>query len=200
MAHPRTAIRYYAWNLLKDGVSLVNGRVFLNRANPILVQELPAINVFFDSEENEVIDGDRYVPHKYERTMNLGIDIFAEQPSDPSGTLRIEDTLDSIARQVEDEFCKDIFFQKRLDGYDGNIGDPGLLAGHRLLSTIPAQVEIDSDRVIATQSITFGLIYTDDAIREPKGDIFESYLVKINRVGWTDETIDPTLIRAEGDF
>ena len=199
MIHPRTAIRAYAWSILKDNVD-VNERVFLNRPNPLLLEELPAITIYFNSESVEIAEGDRHIVQQYERKLNLVIDVLMEQPTDPDQFQRVEDELDLLARQVEREFHKDIFFNKQIEGYTGLGYDPGLLTGLRLLSTIPDSIESNSDRVIACQSLTFELCYLDDAFLEEKGGIFESYLMQINRVGWDEDTVDPTLIEAEGDF
>lgn len=199
MIHPRTAIRTYAWDMLKAEVTDVNGKVFLNRPNPMLLDELPCINVYFNSEANEVTEGDLYVPHLYDRSLNITIDILREQPIDPDSQRRVEDELDHTAREVERAFAIDNFFQMRLPGYTDR-NDPGLLAGSRLLNTTPDTINLDNDRVIACQSLVFDLTYLDEAFIMKKSDVIDSYMAKFNRVGWDDETIDPTLIEAEGSF
>ena len=199
MIHPRTAIRVYAWDMLKAAID-VGGKVYLNRPNPVLTYDCPFATIYFSTETTEVKEGDRYVPQLYERKLGLVIDVCDEQPVDPDKLQRVEDRLDLLARQVEREFSKDIFFQRRLDGYSNEITDPGLIAGLRLVSTIPDSLQLNNDRVLATQSLTFEITYTDEAFVEKKGGIFESYLMQINRVGWDGSTVDPTLIEAQGEF
>ena len=185
--------------MLRDA-DIVGAKVFKNRPNGFHPDELPAINIYFGEENADVIEGDRYVPQMYERSYNITVDIFGEQPVNPNTNtaIDIEDVLDSLARSVEFEIATDMFFQKRLPGYE-DFSSAGLLAGSRLMSTIPDSIELDSERKIAVQSVSFMLTYNDEAFFEEKSSIIESYLVKFNRVDYDDDTVDPTLIEASGD-
>lgn len=197
MTHPRTVIRNYAKAALEDKVD-VDGRVFLNRPSSLLLSELPALVVYFTNEIAEINQGDQYVPQAYERILSLTVDVLAESNEIDED---VETVLDSLAKQVETCFFNDIFFSKRLPGYNGNITDDGLLAGSRLINTMPEDLsDENSETIIACQSIVFELVYLDQAFTDSYLDDFDEYDVKFNRVGWDEDTIDPTLIEADGEI
>lgn len=193
-------IRAYAWDLIKDEIKAVKDRVFLSRPNPVLLEELPCINIYFSDETAEISEGDRYIVQQYERKLTLAFDCIFEQPNDPEGLMRVEDDLDECGNQIERALFDDIFFEKRIPGYNPNARtNPGMLAGLRLLSVTPNELEI-SDRVLAFQTLVFELTYVMDAFIEHRYKTFEEYYMSINRVGWTPTTVDPVLIAAEGEF
>jgi hypothetical protein len=184
--------------MIKDALGIDN--VFQVRPNSLSYTQLPAVCVYFASENLEVSEGDRYIPDQYDRNLLLAVDIFAEQPNDPDSVVRVEDELDSIGRVIEQAFFDDYFFTKRLSTYTGGNADPGLLARTLLRSVTPYQTEGGSDRVISGQVQQWELAYIDDALVEKKAEFIKSYLMEIKRVGWDDQTVDSTLIAAEGDF
>lgn len=199
IVHPRTVIRAYAWDLLKDAVD-VGGRVYLSEPNPIIFDRLPVVAIYFLNEPIEISAGDRYIAREYERKLNLAIDIIAEQQVDPDGALKVENLLDGLGRQVELAMFNDNFFWKRLTTYTGENSDPGLLQSSILVNTTPHAVKTDSEKILAAQRLDFELTYLDNVFVEHKADIIESYMMEIRRVGWDESTVDPVLIAAEGDF
>ena len=54
------------------------------------------------------------------------------------------------------------------------------------------------DRLLSGQTTTFQIKYFDTCFEEERSKYFEYYSILINRVGWDSETVDPTLIGAEG--
>lgn len=176
----------------------VGGRVFQSRPNDLVIEQLPAVCVYFDTEPVNVSEGGNYIPHAYERALQMTIDVIAEQPNDPDNLDRAEDILDSLARSAEVAIGNDYRFQARLDGYNNNLSDAGLLMGSRLTNVEAVQVDT-ADRTIVIQSLSYELLYEDHAFEPERMRAFESYLIKINRVGWDGDTVDPTLIGAEGD-
>lgn len=197
MIHPRTAIRAYAWDMLKDKMD-VGGRVFLNRPNPYTIKELPAVCVYFETELSVLSEGDKYIPQAYERQLNLTVDVMKEAPTDPDGDIRVEGELDKLSRQAERAFGNDVFFMERLPGFDGTwTSNDGLIAGCSQISSEMGLMEI-GDRLLSGQTTTFQIIYFDTCFEETRSKYFEYYSILINRVGWDSETVDPTLIGAEG--
>lgn len=199
MIHPRTAIRAYAWNRIKNAVN-IGDRVYLSRPHPVYFLDMPAIAVYFSQEPADIISGDRFVPQEYERRLQLTVEIMDEQPTDPTGSLRVEDRLDLLGRKIERAFYDDVFFQRDLPGYTGEIDDDGLISGLRMLGVSPDNVEIGSERIIAIQRLDFEMPYADDAFVEHKNELLESYMLEIRKVGWDDYTIDPIRIAADSDY
>lgn len=199
MKHPRTAIRYYAYETIKDAVKM-GDRVYMSRPYPIYFMELPAIAIYFSGEQIDIMAGDRYIPQEYERRLNLTIELIDTQPTDPDKSLLVEDQLDLRARKIERAFYDDVFFQKRLSSYTGSIDDPGLIAGVRLLSCTPGDIDLNGEFVVAVQKLEVEISWADYGFVEKKMEAFDSYLMQINRVGWDEQTVDPVLIAAEGDL
>jgi hypothetical protein len=196
--HPRTAILYYAWDLLKSAVD-VGDRVYLHRVRGLDVCDLPAVCLGFESEENDVHSGSAQGPTSYLRTLSLYVDVFAENPIDPSKTFRVEDRLGSFSRQVELAFFNDLFFSKRLSTNTNSLSDPGLVSGLVLGSVRLFDVEM-ANRDIVCQRTNFSVSYLDEIYADNKYGFFESYLAEIRKPDWDAETVDPILISAEGDI
>lgn len=196
--HPRTAILYYAWDLLKDALD-VGGRVYLHRSNNLDVYELPAVCMFFTGESVSPFSGSVQIPDEYLRSASINVDVFAENPNDPEKVFRVEELLNSLARQAEFAFFNDVFFSKRLSTNTNSLSDPGLLSGISLTAVEPFEMET-TERILACQRLTFDLSYLDPIFDEKKAAIFDSYLVEIRKVGWDGDTVDPVLIAAEGEF
>src|SRR4030042_1295142 len=65
----RSYIRHYLHYLLNKKVD-VGERIFLNRSNPLFLNELPAVCVSFEGEtEISVIVGSSHCPKQYERAL-----------------------------------------------------------------------------------------------------------------------------------
>ncbi|GAB7527914.1 hypothetical protein PS3A_03200 [Pseudomonas sp. 3A(2025)] len=95
MTHPREAIRKQACAQLLGRTS-AGARVFASRVAPLITNdwqnELPAIIVYTLDEQGEL---QHAAPREYLRTVQLVIEIHA------SATEALDDTLDTLARQVE---------------------------------------------------------------------------------------------------
>lgn len=198
IAHPRTAILYYASDLVAANTD-VGGRVYLHRPTNLDIYELPAVCIFFSGEQILPFTGGSQIPDEYLRSAAINIDVFAENPNDPDNIFRVEEFLNSLCRQIELALFDDIFFSKRLPSYTGSLSDPGLLSSISLASVEP--YEIDSgEHILMCQRMTFNFSYIDLMFSEKKTSEIESYLVEIRRVGWDEDTVDPVLTAAEGDF
>jgi hypothetical protein len=165
-----------------------------------MFNELPCLCVYYKTESTEVAAGDRYLASEYERKLDITIDVVAEQPYSVTGLESLEDDLDKLGRQVEQAIKSDELFSRLLTGYTGSLRDESLLVGSRLLSVTPYDVEAKAEVTRGCQSIDFELVYNDEGFVERRKNAFESYLIKINKVGWDESTVDPTLIEGQGDL
>lgn len=196
--HPRTAILYYAWDTLHEALD-VGGRVYLHRPRNLDFYEFPAACVFFEGETIVPFSGSEQIPDEYLRSADISLNIFVENPNDPDKELRAEAYLNSLGRQAELALHDDPFFAQRLSSYTGSLQDPGLISGLSLTTVEPFRTEVN-DRIIMCQSLTFRMSYLDTPFSIKKFEAVESYLVEIRKVGWDENTVDPVLTAAEGDF
>lgn len=101
MAHPRELIRKQAVALLLNKTG-AGASVYASRIEPFISndweQQLPAIVVYTQDESGELWTA---APREYRRSVELVVEIHA------SGDSTLDDTLDSLARQVEIELLKD---------------------------------------------------------------------------------------------
>ncbi|MDH0640621.1 hypothetical protein N5D52_27230 [Pseudomonas sp. GD03860] len=95
MAHPRELIRKQAVAVLL-GATGAGASVYASRVAPLISNEwqneLPAIIVYTMDETGEIFN---QAPREYKRRVELVVEIHAE------GNGALDDTLDSLARQVE---------------------------------------------------------------------------------------------------
>jgi alpha-mannosidase len=95
MAHPRELIRKKAVELLM-GATNAGVSVFASRVRPLISNtwqnELPAIIVYTMDDAGEIFN---QAPREYLRKVELVVEIHAE------GNDALDDTLDTLARQVE---------------------------------------------------------------------------------------------------
>lgn len=95
MAHPRELIRKQAVAVLL-GATNAGASVYASRVAPLISNgwqsELPAIIVYTMDEAGEIFN---QAPREYLRKVELVVEIHAE------GTGALDDTLDTLARQVE---------------------------------------------------------------------------------------------------
>jgi len=198
--HQRTVIRRYLVNLLKANID-VAGRVFPNRPSPLFLQELPCVLIHFGQEPAEVIAGDMYSPKQYQRNLRTNIDVITEELIDPDSLLnesqKTEDKMDFLAWQIEQTIFDDWTLGRNLPDYDPEVPN-GLTLGMRLVNTEPYIIDDKTERRILANRIQFETPYETDAYKLKRFKDFDEYDMKINRVGWTADTVDPTLIAAEG--
>jgi hypothetical protein len=95
MAHPRELIRKQAVAVLLDATT-AGSSVYASRVAPLISNgwqsELPAIIVYTMDESGEIFN---QAPREYLRRVDLVVEIHAE------GNGALDDTLDTLARQVE---------------------------------------------------------------------------------------------------
>ena len=95
MAHPRELIRKQAVAVLL-GATDAGASVYASRVRPFISNtwqsDLPAICVFTMDESGEIFN---QAPREYRRRVELVVEIHAE------GNDALDDTLDTLARQVE---------------------------------------------------------------------------------------------------
>lgn len=101
MAHPRETLRKKAVELLL-GQTSAGQSVYASRVEPFISrsweQELPAIVVYTMDESAELFSA---APREYQRRVELVVEIHA------AGDASLDDTLDSVARQVETVLLSD---------------------------------------------------------------------------------------------
>lgn len=101
MAHPRELIRKQAVARLLNKTS-AGASVYASRIEPFISNDwedqLPAIVVYTQDESGEIWTA---APREYRRSVELVVEIHA------SGDSTLDDTLDTVARQVEIELLKD---------------------------------------------------------------------------------------------
>jgi hypothetical protein len=195
----RTVIRAYCWDLVKSAVAdMVSDRVYLGRVSPTTIKELPCIIIGSLDELIEPMGGTQHVPDGLERTITVPFYTIARVPQSANDSAELEDFLDLIGHKIEIEFTEDRFFQKRFPAYGLDM-DYGILAGNRL-TAISADRKAETEFGLAVQVMTYELLYEDEGINEKQTNMFNSYLLELRRVGWTESTVDPVLIAAEGDL
>lgn len=201
--HKRELVRKYSAELLKTKVN-VNKRVYLNRPAPVFFNaEMPCILVHFNTEPVQDVVGDKYHQKEIQRNMRLSVDVLTADTvqrdinDQPNSTA--EDEADRISAQIERAFFSDPYFGKALPDYDPEKID-GLIFGLRLISTDPYTPEQDSDRRFLIMRNTFELYYETPGYIDYRFVDFDNYNIKINRSGWDEETVDPTLLEAEGEI
>lgn len=185
--HPRTSIRYYVVNMLKNAVD-VGDKVFPNRPSRIFIEEAPCVLVYFGAEPIEVESGDRYCAHEYNRTLQLKIDILS---------LEDEDHLDYLGAQIESAFREDPFLGKSLTDYsESNL--IGLSRGTTLANITPYNVNTDSEIPVYGQTITINCPYITSEYTGVKTDTWEEYSFEIRRSDGIET--DPVLSAGEGEL
>lgn len=96
MAHQRKAIRDNVMTTL-SGLNSTGANVFNTRILPNLESKLPCLNVYTISETSEEVDF-----LSIQRDLTLAVDGYAKNSS------TIEDTLDTLAQEVEDALGTDV--------------------------------------------------------------------------------------------
>lgn len=200
----RSQIRHYIINLLREEVD-VGGRVFACRpTSPIFLEELPSICVYFGIEENETWIGETFYPKEYRRHLPVAITIAAEDILEEQDTLNVsnrgDDYIDWLGLNVERVLAYDYQLARRLPDFDADKKFQGLTNGSKLDSTVPYEVETDTDRRIIGQTLRYIYPYITPVYLDLRLPDFKSFYAAITKVGVTDETVDPILIEMEGEF
>lgn len=199
--HRRTAIRRYLIQLITDTVDL-KGKVFPNRPSPIFLKEVPCCLIYFESEPAQVIVGDTYNPKQLQRDLRVNIDFLMDEIINPelagdNINQDTEDQLDFYSWQAEQAIFDDWRLIKLLPS-DHILKKVGLSLGGRLVNCDPYNIDTGSDRRIVAQRNQFEIPYDSDTYKDLKYDDFKAYQADIKRVGFDENTVDPTLLGAEG--
>lgn len=179
----RIYIKYLIKTLLTAPKAVLDvKRVETNRPQPLLLEDCPVILVYVSDERPEIISGSEFIPHAYCRHLFVNIEIVTYQM--PSA----DDFLDKVASQIEyilfgTEFLND---------------SEGIVEGIKLVGTKPFTFDDGADKIYNACQLQFEIPYDSDVLLDRKYASFEEYDVKFNKPGSTTETIDPTLIEAEG--
>lgn len=96
--HQRQTIRDSVVSILKAGNTTVGDNVFPSRFLPLEKETLPCINVYTKSETADIYQA---APRQHERKLTLSVEINVRAVSG------IDDTLDSIAEEVEHVLMQD---------------------------------------------------------------------------------------------
>lgn len=174
----RTQIRNYIIAMLQD-LKLDVKKIYISRPFPEFLQELPACCIYYTGEQLEAWTGTEFAAKTYRRDLTLQIDIIAN--ADPI----IDDYLDKESARIEMAFAD-----------DWKLGGLSMGSAHR--KTTPYSVEGDAVHTLWATSLTYEIPYETDNFLDKKYKNFEQYQLDINRNGYDDETVDPTLIEAVG--
>jgi len=179
----RKKIRDYIEAKLKAALPL-GGRVFMHRPSPAMIEELPCAFAYFERENIEVLDGDKYNVDRYLRTLVLSVEV---------ATYESLDHVDALAEHVEFLLFQDWFLGKDLTGWDSETTD-GLCEGLSLSSCEPYEVVTESSATIYGQKLSFELPYVQDIRSTRKLKKFTGYEFDIVR---PEGGVDPVLLSGE---
>lgn len=180
--HRRAIIRKYVATMLSQKMD-TGGRVFMSRPSPLLLDELPAVCIFWGPEKAEISSGDRYNPREYERTGQLMVDILVEEPRDPQkpGNLAElsqegEDLVDRLAFQAEVAMMEDPTLGLLLPDYDPEDGE-GLAEAVTLDNSTPYTLpdEKRQDRRVLGMRVQFNVYYSTEAVPNKRHPDFLDY-------------------------
>lgn len=174
--------------MLVNDVHDVNGKVFLNRPNPLFLKEAPCILVYFDTESVAIESGDKYCAHEYERTSVLNIDVLS---------LEGEDHIDYLGSKVEFSFKNDWFLGKRLEEYTES-NRIGLSRGATLQQVQAYEINSESENVVYGHRQTYSVPWIDDLYSNVKWPEWEQYYFEVIKT--EENAIDPVLTAGEGDL
>lgn len=191
----RAAVRLYAQELLKKSCA-VSDRVYHNRSTSRLLEsELPAISLSISSGKKTIHVGNEAFPRVYKEELTLWVSVASLDVADAlrdscPGII----THDLLCEQISDAFAGDRWFAKLLPDYDPDDETPGLLMFSVEESSEFDTLDVEQGGQVLITEIAFRLgLQWDHKVSKQWAD-FYAFLIDINRVGWTAQTIDPTLI------
>ena len=152
MEHIRTTARKIIAAKLQENLTKTQ-KVYLSRPNPLTLPELPAILIYYKTEDARSIVGSKNYVKVYERDLQINIDILIEGCDDP------DTTLDEYALQIEAAFYDDPLFG-------------GIFNGSMLNQTIPITVEDTGDRNVECLRLTWTIILESEGFLRQRLDEF----------------------------
>ena len=198
----QTEVRKYIQALLKDSLD-VGGKVFTIRPSELLQDELPCVTVTYGACMLEAFEGSQHSTKEYECKQTVFIDILAQESHTPSIAIdqaaAAEDLLDSLARQVLLEVGDDSFFNKQYVDYDQDADNSttGLVAGHLFRSIEPYNFKGKDNKVFIGNRMELQVEYREVVAKVKRAVPFDSANMKINKSGYDDDTVDPTLLESQ---
>lgn len=178
--HKRRAIRESIISALQ-GASIDVKKIISSRPSPVLLKEVPVCLVYYNDEDVQVISGSENVPKEYRRELELKIDVIVDAYEGN------EDFIDAQCEKIE------LAISDKWD-LDGNA------LGLRLSGVKPYTIDDGADRLWWSTSMSFIVIYESSAFLDIKHPSFNEYEAKINKFGYDENTIDPTLIEGDGSI
>lgn len=147
MSHPRTIVRDACYKQVKK---LLNGiPLLLTRPDPLSDPQVPSVLMYCGEEDLDIVEGHILQPSRYERKLNLNVDIVCADSVDP------DTELDRIALMVEDGFYLDPRF-----GVDTDVLQ---INGSRLARVIPLTfASMTGDRSYFCQRMQWIITYETD--------------------------------------
>ena len=162
MNNPRTPIRIAIAEAVRKVVG--NTPVFLTRPDPLTTPEPPCILIYLSQEDLDVIEGHILYPERYQRKLNVNIDIVIAG----GGSLDPDTDLDRLGYLVELAFYD-----------DPRLGE--LVHGSRLATVVPITFSSDSgDRTYYCQRQQWVITYESDAYLSRRMDEFLEFYADIH--------------------
>lgn len=162
MSHERKAIRNAVVAAL-TGATDAGANVFKTRLAPMRVADLPAINVYVDSERRVEDDAELSEPRKLARICTLAIEAWARVDDD------VDDTLEDLAFQIETAMDADRWFGTEVE--------------NSVYSSSEFAYQINGDKPMGCVHIEYDMTYrTADRITNPT-DIFDTAATSFDLAG-----------------
>lgn len=158
--HRRRIIRHQVRQLIRQWVDIATDKVFISRPNPVFVNEVPCILIYFTEEP---VDKKNSAPTRYVRDLNLVVEVMFRDRMNitEDEDHEIDDFLDSRAFEIE--FA---LLHERYLGFDPE--EYSWLHDVDLGTTIPATLVFEGDQRIAALRVMFNIKYEteyDESIR-----------------------------------
>lgn len=185
MSNLRKFIKH-SYKAVLEQANLDVKRIEVNRPHPTLLRDGPIVLIYNGEERVEILSGSEFVPTQYKKVFQFMVD--AVMPSSPEG----DDWLDDISGQIEFAMLSDIFLENITQQ------DREEIHGLKLVATRPYNIDDTSEHTWWGTSLIFESAYDQSAFPDKKPVTFEQFEVKINKTDYDENTIDPTLIEAEG--
>lgn len=182
--HPRARIRHRVAEFLKGKIDINTERIYVNRPDTYMLEELPCACVYFKSEAVEEEDT---APQKDKRTLSLVVEVIYKAGVEQ---FELDDWMDDRAYEVEDALLL-----PKLDAWDYR-EEEQLIDSIQLTGTIPYTVTIDGAKKGEATKISFDIVYYREIVEGGNLDEFLRFENKIEATNGA-ESDDLVTIREE---
>lgn len=168
--HRRRIIRHRVRQLIRQWVDVASDKVFISRPNPVFVNEVPCILIYFTEEPS---DNKTSAPKRYVRDLNLVVEIMhrdRENITDDED-FELDDFLDSRAYEVEFAILHERYLGLDPEEYEW-------LHEVDLTSTMPATLVFEGDQRVAALRVVFSVKYETDYDESIRLDEFLKFTSK----------------------